>query len=316
MTAGPAPAVRSTAGRSTAGHLVEVADRVHAYVQPNGGWCLNNAGLLAGPDGVVVVDTVATRARAERLRDTADGLGAGPGRVVVNTHHHGDHTFGNGLFAPAATIIAHERARTEMAETGLALTGLWPDVEWGDVEVVLPTVTFRDTLTLHQGDREIRLIHVGPAHTTNDVVAWLPAERVLFAGDVVLSGCTPFNLMGSVTGALTAVAGLRALGPRTVVCGHGPVAGPEVFDRTEEYLRWILDLARAGRDAGLSPLDVARQTGLGPYADLLDPERMVGNLHRAYDELAGGALGRPLEVAPVFHEMIVYNDGNLPSCLA
>src|SRR5262249_46237699 len=155
----------------------------------------------------------------------------------------GDHIFGNQVFGPAATIFAHERARTEIAETGLALTTFWPQVNWGEIQVVLPTVTFADRLTIHVGARRVELIYVGPAHTTNDVVVWLPDERILFAGDVVLSGSTPFILMGSVSGALTAIERLRELGPQTVICGHGPVTGPEVLDENADYLVWIQWLA-------------------------------------------------------------------------
>jgi cyclase len=311
------PALHRPRGTPPA-ELVEVAEGVHAYVQPPGGWCLSNAGLIVDADGVAVIDTLATQRRARELRAAVDRLAPGPGRTVVNTHHHGDHTFGNQVFGRAATIVAHERARQEMAETGLALTGLWPEVEWGDVELRLPTVTFPDRLTLHLGDRVAELIHVGPAHTTNDVVVWLPDDQVLFAGDVALSGCTPFNLMGSIAGALDALERLRSLGARTVVCGHGPVAGPEVLDETAAYLRWVQQLAREGAAAGLRPLEVARATDLGSFAHLVDPERIVGNLHRADAELGPepGPLGRPLDVAAVFGEMVELNGGQLPTCLA
>lgn len=304
---------RSVSG--SAPHLAEVADGVYAYLQPAGGWCLNNAGVLAGADGTVVIDTVATVRRALRLRESVAGIGAGPVRTLVNTHHHGDHTFGNDVFG-AVTIVAHHAARTEMAESGLGLTSLWPQVDWGQVRLALPTLTFAGRLTLHVGDRPAELIHVGPAHTTNDVVVWLPEDRVLFAGDVAMSGVTPFNLMGSVTGALRAVDQLRRLGPRTIVCGHGPVTGPEVLDQTAEYLEWIQRLAVDGAARGLSPLQVARETGPGAFAHLIDPERLVGNLHRAYAELEPGELGRPLDVVQIFGEMIEYNGGALPECLA
>jgi cyclase len=298
--------------------LVEVADDVYAYVQAPGGWCLSNAGVILGPDGAVVVDTLATEARARQLYATVEELAPGPSRTVVNTHHHGDHTFGNHVFGRAATVVAHEQARQEMADTGLALTGLWPEVEWGDVELRLPTVTFPERLTLHVGDRAAELIHVGPAHTTNDVVLWLPDDDVLFAGDAVLSGCTPFNLMGSIGGALAAVERLQQLGVSTVVCGHGPVAGPEVFDETVAYLRWVQQLAAEGAAQGMTPLQVAREADLSDVAHLVDPERIVGNLHRAFAELGPepGPLGHPLDVVAVFGEMIEFNGGELPTCLA
>jgi cyclase len=296
--------------------MVEVAEDIYAYTQPPGGWCLSNAGVIVGPDSALVVDTLATESRAQRLREAIDDLRPGPGRMLVNTHHHGDHIFGNQVFGPSASIFAHERARTEMAETGLALTTLWPQVEWGELHVVLPTVTFADRITIHVGARRAELIHVGPAHTTNDVVVWLPEERVLFAGDVVLAGAMPFNLMGSVSGALTAIERLRELGPRTVVCGHGPVTGPEVFDENADYLTWIQGLADQGTAQGITPLQLARDADLAMFDHLLDPERIVGNLHRAYAEIEGGPAGRPLDVVGVFGEMVEFNGGRLPACLA
>jgi cyclase len=243
-------------------------------------------------------------------------LGGGPRRIVVNTHAHGDHTFGNFVFGAAATVIAHERTRTELTRTGLALTTLWPDNDWGDIRLVPPSITVTDRLTVHVGDRTAELIHVGPAHTTGDLVVWLPEDRVLFAGDVLMSGATPFHLFGSVRGGLVAIETLRALRPVTVVCGHGPVCGPEVLDTCAAYLRWIQELAAWGRAAGRTPLEVARLAGPGDFGDLIDRERIVGNLHRAYAELGDGELGESLDAAAVFTEMVDYNDGRLPTCLA
>ncbi|SEK75802.1 MBL fold metallo-hydrolase [Streptacidiphilus jiangxiensis] len=298
--------------------MVEIGDRVFAYVQPDGGWCVNNAGVLVDRDRAVVIDTAATEGRARMLRDAVDETARVPPRVLVNTHFHGDHTFGNALVAGSdAVIVAHELARTEMAAADLGLTKLWPHVEWGGIEVVLPQLTFHDGLTLHLSDgRRAELLHVGPAHTTNDTVVWLPEERILFAGDVLMSGCTPFVLMGSVAGSLRAMERLRALGPRLVVGGHGAPCGPEVIDETIGYLRRLQDIALEARSAGIPPLEAAREAGAGPYADWLDPERLVGNLHRAAAELDGAVDGAPLDVIRIFGELVEYNGGRLPDCWA
>lgn len=303
--------------RPGAQRMQEVADGIFAHVQPEGGWCVNNAGVLLEADRVTVVDTAATEARARTLREAVAALTAAPPRVLVNTHFHGDHTFGNALVAGTdAVIVAHELARTEMAAAGLGLTGLWPQVDWGDIAVTLPHLTYSDRLTLHLGPRRAELIHVGPAHTTNDTVVWLPEEKVLFAGDVLMSGCTPFVLMGSVEGSLRAVERLRALGPRTIVGGHGPVAGPEVLDETAAYLRYVQKVAAEASAAGLTPLEAAREAGPGPYAHWLDAERLVGNLHRAHAELGGAPQGAPLDVVGIFGELVEYNGGRLPECYA
>ncbi|MEU8137728.1 MBL fold metallo-hydrolase [Streptodolium elevatio] len=296
----------------------EVADGVFAYVQPDGGWCVNNCGIVTDGGETALIDTVATEERAVRLRKAvADVAGGGPG-VVVNTHHHSDHTFGNHLFAPDALFVAHERTRTEMTAAGLGLTQLWPDVGWGDVRVTLPSLTFRDRATLNRGGIGIELIHFGTAHTTNDVVVWIPDRGVLFTGDIAMSGVTPYCLMGSIQGSLDVLAQMRALGATTVVPGHGPVGGPEILDANTAYLSWIQEVARAGAAAGMSPLEAARAAEPGSFAELLDPERLVGNLHRAYVELAGSEgpeLGTPLDVVASFMEMVEFH-GRLPDCHA
>ncbi|MEU8431978.1 MBL fold metallo-hydrolase [Streptomyces sp. NPDC029216] len=295
--------------------MAEVAEHVYAYLQPDGGWCLNNAGLIVSPGRSVLIDTAATEARTRALKEAVARTTPEAPRFVVNTHAHGDHTFGNRFFADRALVVAHEGARDEMALAGLHLTGLWPEVPWGEVRVELPGLTFRDRLPLRLGEVRAELIHPGTAHTAGDTVVWLPQQRVLFTGDVVMSGATPFCLTGSVSGSLAAVEELRALGPRTVVPGHGPVGGPELLDATAGYLRLVQRLAAEGAAAGLTPLEAAQEADLGPYAELLDSERLVPNLHRAYAEAAGAAPGHPLDVDGMFREMVEFH-GGLPACAA
>jgi cyclase len=294
--------------------MSEVADGVFAYVQPDGGWCLNNAVLVVSDGHAALMDTAATEGRGRRLRAAVLGVCPAPPQILVNSHFHGDHTFGNFVF-PEALVIGHERTRTEMTEAGLHLTGLWPDVEWGDIALAPPVVTYRDRLTVHVGGVRAELLHLGPAHTTNDTVVWLPERGVLATGDLVMSGVTPFCAMGSVSGTLDAVGRLRALGARTVITGHGPVAGPEVFDVTEDYLRWVRDLARYGLAAGLTPLETAREAGTTPYSHLIDAERLVPNLHRAYAEERGAPPGAPLDIGALFGDMVTFH-GRLPTCRA
>ncbi len=295
--------------------LVELAPQVYGYVQPDGGWCVSNAGVLTGAGGVTVIDTLATASRATALRERVAALDAGPVRTVVNTHFHGDHTFGNQFF-PGAALIGHRRLREEMLAAGLSLTNLWPDVEWGELQVTPPTILLEDRLTIYTGELELQLLHLGPAHTTNDVVGWVPEHRVLFAGDILMSGCTPFVLMGSLAGSLLAIDQLRALEPQTVLCGHGAVAGPEVLEANARYLRWLTVLAAQGKASGLAPLELARDAELGEFADWLDSTRLVANLHRAYAELDGLAAGAPIDVLGAFGDIMALSGGRPPECWA
>jgi cyclase len=295
--------------------LEEVDEGIWAYVQLDGSWGLNNAGALAGSEGVTLVDTCFTERRTRDLLTAVEGLDRGPVRTLVNTHHHGDHTHGNWL-VPGASVVGSERCREEVLASGTISEAVFPGVDWGDIRVRAPFVTFSDELTVWVDELRVDLLFVGPAHTTNDVVAWIPERRVLFAGDLVFNGGTPFVVMGSVAGALTALDRLDGLGARTIVPGHGPVCGPEPLASQAAYLRMVTDLAADADAAGVEPLEAARSADLGDFAGWHDPERLVGNLHRALAERRGLELGGPLDVAGAFGDMIAYNGGEPLRCLA
>ncbi|MBA3653996.1 MAG: MBL fold metallo-hydrolase [Actinobacteria bacterium] len=292
----------------------EVGPGIFAYVQLDGSWGLNNCGFVVGGSAVTVIDTCFTERRTRDFVAAIGGVSALPLRTLINTHHHGDHTHGNYLL-PAATIIGHERCRDEVLSSGHIASALFPGVAWGDLEVAPPFVTFTDDLTVFSDDLRIELQFMGPAHTTNDIVAWLPERRLLFAGDLVFNGGTPFVVMGSVAGSLAALERIRALGPETVVPGHGAVCSGDAIDAQAAYLRFVQDVARPGFEAGTPPLELATATDLGDFADLLDPERIVGNLYRAYSELRGEPLGAPID-PQAFADMITYNGGQPLRCLA
>ncbi len=296
---------------------VEVASGVFAYVQPDGSWWINNTGFVVGGTGVCAVDATSTEKRMRAFQRAIAAITPQPVRTLINTHHHGDHTNGN-CMVEDALIIGHANCRANMADQRIGgLDMVFGAVEWGELTVVPPHLVFDDRLTLYAGDHRLELVYAGgPAHTTGDVTIWLPDERVLFAGDLVFNGGTPFVLMGSVAGSLEAIGRLRTLGASTVVPGHGAVCGPEIFDVVERYLRWLQRVAAGTHAAGLNPLDAARETDLGEWGELLDRERIVGNLHRAYQELDGGPRGGPINVAAAFADMITYNDGRPLHCLA
>jgi cyclase len=294
--------------------LEQVADGVWAYVQLDGSWGLNNTGFLVGRRGVTAVDTCFTERRSRAFLDAIASVTSGPVRTLVNTHHHGDHTHGNWLL-PHATIIGHERCRTEVLAAGHITQTFFQGVDWGQIEIAPPFVTFADTLTVWSDETEVRLEFMGPAHTTNDVIAWLPEQRVLFAGDLIFNGGTPFVVMGSVAGTITALERLRPLEADVIVPGHGPVCDSGILDSQVAYLRFVQETAQVGFDAGLSPLEAGLAADLGRFAAWHDPERIVGNLHRAYSELRGEPLGTPLDPS-AFADMVTYNGGRPLRCLA
>jgi cyclase len=296
----------------------EVSEGVYAYIQPDGSWYINNTGFIVGSHGVVSVDSCSTERRTRAYLDAIVRTSDQPVRTLLNTHHHGDHTHGNYLF-DGATIVAHEWCRREMMATGLPSNlGVWTDVEWGALELAPPFLTYRDEVVVWVDDLRCELRHVGlPAHTNNDSIVWIPDRSVLFSGDLLFNGCTPFVLMGSATGAIEVLQTvLKPLEARTIVPGHGPIGGPAMIDEVLAYLQFVLTTAEEGLAAGLSPLAAARAANLGPFAELLDPERIVGNLHRAYAELNGAEPGTPVDLVAAIGDMITFNGGRPLTCLA
>lgn len=145
---------------------VELGDRCWLRRYPE--WDVN-VGVVAGTDGLIVVDTRGTLAQGEALRADVVHLHAGPIRHVVNTHWHFDHAYGNAAFEPDVgdNFFAHENAARDLAETP-ALT---------------PRVTFDRSRTIDLGDRSVELRYLGRGHTDGDIV--VQADGVMFAGDLI-----------------------------------------------------------------------------------------------------------------------------------
>jgi cyclase len=302
--------------------LVRVAPGVHAYVQPDGSWMVNNTGIVSGIGGAprhVLVDMTSTEARNRALLEVADRVGEGRRHALINTHHHGDHTYGNWLMPADVPIVGHTWCREDLLEAGLVAAQLLRGPDYGHLEVRPPDLTFTGSMTLHLGDRAVELHHVGPAHTRGDVIVWLPLERVLFAGDIAFAGGQPFLAEGSVTGYPAAIATVRALEPEILVPGHGPVCQGDdairLLDDLDAYARFVAETAEDGHRAGRTPLEAALAAAKNPFATWQEPERLVGNLHRAYSELDGNPIGTRLPLPVIWREMETLRGGPL-SCLA
>lgn len=295
--------------------LSELLPGIYAWVQPDGSWWVNNAGAIVGEDGVLVIDTCATAKRTQRFLDALDAAAGGaPIRMAVNTHQHGDHTYGNSLL-PATTVLFGHTHMREGLRVDPIIDGcppLWQPVpDWGPVQRRLPDVTVEAGQTLHVGDRRIELKHPGgPAHTTGDLIAWLPDEAVLFSGDLVFAGVTPLAFMGSVKGALSSIGWLESLEPRILVPGHGPVLTGDdvarVLDEQRQYYEFVLDVADRGISEGLKPLEAAREATLdAAFAKWPDAERIVLNLHQIYAEREG----RDLDLVAALSDAVTWLGG-------
>lgn len=301
--------------------LQEVGSSTYAYLQPDGSWGWSNAGLIVDGDATLLVDTLfdlrLTREMLDAMRRAVPA--AASIDVLVNTHADPDHTFGNQLVGDAQ-IVASARAAEEMlagispeALAGLVAAGpelgvggayareAFAPFDFSDVRLVPPSRTFAGALSLAVGDVAVELIEVGPAHTAGDTVVHVPAQRVVFTGDVLFAGVHPVTWAGSVGGWIAACERVLALDVDAIVPGHGPIAGKDEVRALRDYLAHVEAEAIAGWRAGVPARDVAAGIDLAPYAGWSNPERIVTTVDAVYRERAGD--GAPADQLALIAEM-------------
>ena len=244
---------------------------------------------VLGGDGqtALVVDTRSTPAQARELLDDLRDLGAPRVGIVVNTHGHYDHAFGNQVFRPAV-IWGHERCRTMIERTGerqlasiLAEAPRLAD-ELAEVRLDPPDQVFSDGVTLDLGGREVRLAYLGRGHTDNDIVVSIPDADVLCAGDLLENGNPPYFGDGyPMDWPATVEAMVPMVGRATaVVPGHGDVAGRSFVTGSLAALRSIAELATR---VHAGELDLEAAIAASPYP----PEPSREPLERALAQLRG-----------------------------
>jgi glyoxylase-like metal-dependent hydrolase (beta-lactamase superfamily II) len=270
-----------------------VAPGVYAYVGDTGARTYDNEGMNANAGfvvtdaGVMVVDSGSTWKVAEAIHAAIRRVSDQPVKFVVNTGGQDHRWLGNGYFrAQGAEILAAAAAIDDMNARGpaqlQALAGELKDKAAG-TETLLPTRTFAQSEVLTLGGREIHLLHFGGGHTPGDSVVWLPADGVLFAGDLVyvdrLLGVLPFS---SASAWLASFAEMERLQPRLIVPGHGAICDlPKAQRETRDYLQLLVDHMQRAVD-GMVDLQEA--------IDTLDQShfRYLAN----YDQLKGGNASR------------------------
>jgi cyclase len=285
--------------------LHELGDGLYAYLQPDGGWGWSNAGLITADGTSLLVDTLFDlKLTREMLDAMAPVTHRSPIAQAFNTHGNGDHWFGNQLLPDGIPIVASVRAIDDMrAAPPSAVHLLFNQVDLGPefdafaaqtmrkfdfaaVSERLPTESFEGNHELTVGDRRVSLIELGPAHTDGDSIAYVPDANVVFTGDLLFIEGTPIMWAGPVSNWLSACEGIRELGARTIVPGHGPITDDSGVNDVQRYLTYVGDQARQRFDAGMDEDAAADDIDIGEFRDWGDPERLaanVANLYREFD---------------------------------
>jgi glyoxylase-like metal-dependent hydrolase (beta-lactamase superfamily II) len=190
-----------------------------------------NNGWIIFKDYVLVIDANFPSG-AQTILPKIRALTSKPIRFAFDTHHHGDHAYGNQVWVDnGATPVAHTGVIEEMKryETGYYgnTPGRWEEAAKTRPDVAAsrlspPSVLFPRELFFDDGEHRVELIHLGVAHTHGDAMAWLPEEKILFSGDACVNG--PYNFVGdgNVEKWIATLDNARKLGAQTLCPGHGP----------------------------------------------------------------------------------------------
>ncbi len=300
--------------------LEEIGDGVYACLQKDRGLGWSNSGLI-NHGGGLVVDTFWDLPHTRGLLATYSRVWQEPARKLVNTHHNGDHCWGNQLFTDAE-IIGHRQCAANFAKENpqtlqalknagqenaapflLDLATALSEWDFSDIQPTPPTTLFDDRLDLNLDGVTVQLIYVGPAHTSGDVIVHLPEQKIVFTGDVLFRLCTPIGWDGTFDGWIAALDFIASLKPAVVVPGHGPLCGIEGLQEMKTYLAYVRQEARLCFDRGLTILEAAKQIDLGVYASWTEPERILFSLDRAYKEFRGEPYDSAVDTTAIFRGM-------------
>ena len=294
--------------------LHRLADETYAYLQGTCATGYSNAGLVCSGDEALLVDTLYTLGQTRQLLSAiAESVPAVDICWVVNTHHDGDHWWGNQLVGDALIVSSTSAAQTMRhagpetvvpflsPDTDPRLRAILEPFDFAGITPTYPTITFDGELELTVGRRIVRVIEVGPAHTIGDVIIHVPDQGVVYAGDVQVFGGHGVVHSGPIDHCIRACDTILELDADTIVPGHGPVGGkPEVI-RVRDYLERVRDHATAAHQRGQSPAEAAREFGFAEFADLEFAERVILNIGAVYREINGD--GTP-GAGQLLHQMV------------
>ncbi|HOG46732.1 MAG TPA: MBL fold metallo-hydrolase [Anaerolineae bacterium] len=221
------------------------------------------AGVVLIPEGAIVIDTLPFPDETAEILRFLEGQGIPRARFVVNTHFHGDHSYGTCLFQ-GATVISHRFCREALVQWGeqrlAEAKQQMPAMQ--DVVVRFPDVVFDEEMHIHFGKRTLRLIHL-PGHTEDSIGVMVEGDRILFSGDAVMP--VPYIPWGNREHLRKSLAIVLTMKPEMIVQGHGEILlRGEVAETVESSVKYLDNIEvrvaevikRGGTEAELRKIDI------------------------------------------------------------
>lgn len=273
--------------------LKEIADRVYIDLDYEGA----NVGCILTDEGVIVIDTPMIPEDARHWAQTVSGL-TDKILYVFNTDHHRAHIMGNQYFD--APVIAHEAAWKEMAnykdtfiERTKNIFKKRPEIQkqFDQVKIVKPELCFTGKLVMQRGGRELHFVYLG-GHTPATSGLFLPEERILFTGDLVVVDEHPALGQCNSEEWLSKLRWLRRQKYACIVPGHGPLSNVEASEPVSEYIRAMRAKVRsqykAGRTKAEAAVVISQMLDFFPYRageKSIIEKRIRAGVSRVYDEM-------------------------------
>src|SRR4051812_11508152 len=222
------------------------------------------AGVIAGPQWAVVIDTLATAEETLAIREFIEHELSLQVRYVINTHYHADHTWGN-CFFPGATVISHSLCRKLMLEKG------GPSLEaakkqnnmFRQVKLVLPHMTFdQGEMNLRVGKKNLIMMS-SMGHSEDGISILVEEDRILFAGDSFMP--LPYLVDGNIDDMLASIKKVGRMGLENIVQGHGDIIlRGEIDAAVKENLAYLSAIRKAVRTAlkRKAPLEYLEEIGI------------------------------------------------------
>jgi glyoxylase-like metal-dependent hydrolase (beta-lactamase superfamily II) len=258
-----------------------------------------NTGVAVGDNAVMVIDTQATPIMAQDVIRRIRAVTRNPIKYVVLSHYHAVRVLGASAYKPEQIIASQdtydlivERGEADMKSEIERFPRLFRAVE-SVPGLTWPTLTFKGEMTLWLGELEVRIMQLGRGHTKGDTVVWLPQEKILFSGDLVEYGATPYAGDAYFEDWPQTLDAIAALAPEKLVPGRGPAlrTPAEVqagLAGTRAFVSELYAMAKQGVSTGHDLRAIYKETcdRLRPkYGQLVIFDHcMPFNVSRAYDE--------------------------------
>ena len=275
--------------------VVKINERVYALLGPlelptrfNRGYMVNSTAII-GDKGVILIDTGFSDEIGEHLKHAVARITPKPVTHVINTHHHGDHVLGNSVFK-GATIISSVQCKKLVEDTGAGWVEILEEAterKFPNTVPVLPTVTYAEETKTERVIEGVKLVLWVPkgSHTAGDMMVYLPEERVLVSGDILVQNITPNFQDGFVRNWVETLAQVVALKPATIVPSHGALMKLDDAAAMQRRMAALYAGVEAGYKKGLSDSEIRQTLDLDEWSRMHFFNMMGTNINRTYLEV-------------------------------